>query len=95
MRDNSATTISLGDLLPDFKENSPLKCAEGESTPKEFDEIKLADADDLLLSATVERIGDRIRVNLEGQEILRRVIEESDIRSGRKRLGDEAVENSF
>lgn len=79
----------------DFVKNQPLKRAEGESTQKEFHEIKFAPADELVQKATVERNRDRVKVNLEGQEFIRRVMEEIDIRAGRKKIGDDAVETSF
>ncbi|HXG82440.1 MAG TPA: LPD5 domain-containing protein, partial [Pyrinomonadaceae bacterium] len=78
-----------------FVNNSPVKRAEVESSPEEFHEIKLAPASELIKLATVERNGDRLKVNLEAQEFIRRVMEETDIRAGRKKLGDAAVEGSF
>jgi hypothetical protein len=72
-----------------------LKRAEGEHSLKEFHEIKFAPLSKLIEDLTVERTGSRIRVNLEAQEFVRRVMEEADIREGKKTAGDAAVETSF
>lgn len=75
------------DTDPNFKRT--------EATTEEFDNIKFARISELIEAATVEQTGSRIKVNLEMQEFLRRTIEEADIRSGKKKLGDDAVEASF
>lgn len=66
-----------------------------EETRDEFDAIKTGAIADIAKNAQIERTNDRIKINLEGQELLRRLAEEIDIRKGTKKIGDDAYEASF
>ncbi len=66
------------------EDDSILKKVVGENTSRDFHDIKFAPVPDLIEKSKIERTGDRIKVNLEGQEFLRRVLEESDIRAAEK-----------
>ncbi|MGI8493853.1 MAG: hypothetical protein ACR2L1_00895, partial [Pyrinomonadaceae bacterium] len=68
---------------------------EGEASSTDFHNVKFASVPDLIENSEIERTGDRIKVNLEAQEFIRRVMEESDIRAGKKKLGDDSIETSF
>ncbi len=78
LQNNSATTIKLSELLPNYKENSILKRLE--ATGEDFHQIRLQPTSELIENVTIERKGDRIKINLEMQEFIRRLKEEIDIR---------------
>ena len=102
---NRTPSVSMSSLLENAQKNNGdlffsndsqvLHRAEKEKAYEDFNAIKHAPVSGIIESGTVERNGDRLKVNLEGQEFIRRAIEESDIRAGRKNVGDDAVEASF
>ena len=66
-----------------------------ENLPIDYETIKTADPVDVIRAAKIERDADRLKLNLEAQEILRRAWEETKIKAGSLKLGGKRVESSF
>lgn len=97
--ENSTETVHSVEITPQMRESvlsgQPLFAMSEDEKKEQFQVVKTKPTSEIAYKAEVSRNGSAVHLNIEAEEILRRAAEESDIRKGRKKIGDKSVEASF